>query len=260
MPTIITDLIEGTKAISDGNGLTVTRTIYLDVSDIANLSADRKIVECLGVTGIPRYGDLHPSYSSLQVSSVTGDPWTQNQIKVTVNYETITISTVPDETKPALQNVGTSSQEVEVNIDRTGAPIVVTYTDPVTGETFNVGGKVKIYKPLTIVKFKRFELNSPLSKSTAYGASINSVPWMGYPARTWLCMRIDGDLVADGTNKKYLVNYEFQYKPNTYKVAALYTKPDGTFPQLTVQDLLNSNGITLVDAFFETDFNQLRLL
>lgn len=260
MPVVIPDLIEGTTAQSDSSGLSVTRVYYVDVSDIAGLSADRKVVEALKTAGVAKYGDTHPSYPTLSVVSAKGDVWTHNQIKVTVQYVTVNVELVPDETRPALQNVGTSSQEIETNVDKNGAPISVTYTDPVTGEVFNVGGRVKVFAPLTIVKFKRLELNSPLVKSTQYGSTINTSTWMGYPPRTWLCTRIDGERQQNGGLAMYMVSYEFQYKPSTYRVAALYTKPDGSFPKLTPADLVAQNGITYVDAVRETDFNVLRLV
>lgn len=255
----VSDLIESASGSIDESGETLIRVFYIE--GLTGTASERIHKAFLSPT-CPAYGSPHPAAGTVGVlcTGLKAEPLSQSQVKITATYKTTVIPLIPDDTQPALAQVGGSVQEKETNVDKDGNPITVRYVDPVTGKDETVGAKVKIFVGTPIAKFTRNELGNPFAKSCQYQGTVNKNAWAGLPARTALCTRLEGTLTTIGGVKMYAVEYEFQYAPDGFAATVLYTKSDGSFPKLTVADIANENGVRTVDVLPEMDFNLLRLI
>lgn len=266
-------------------GWTAVKKWIFDGCDMSD--PDSTLTTILQSSFLPSRGDAHPSGEDMQADEISGDAITSNQIAVTVTYKKLSaLEMEPSDAQPALMTIGSSVQSHTTSEGKGQdiGPMVVKYVPvggsipffvisnistgtQIVGPTSFVKGEIQI--PNTVIHFARREKDPPTAKIKAYVGMINgsACQWGAFTAdnRTLLCTRIEGTTNDGG--KSYVVEYEFQYAPDSWNLNAFYTLPVGT-----VGNSVDGSGFTCgagnipTDADFETfqvydeaDFNTLSL-
>src|SRR6185312_6116115 len=206
---------------------------------------------------IPAYGDPHPLVPGLYVSIIEADPVKNSRTcaRVKVRYSSPELSSVPNVVKVAIG--GSSRAKILSKSPADGSLLTVKYTDP-SGNVLQQFLQIPVLSPNTILQFTRQELKSPLKLSTVLRRTVNSAPWQGGNAKTWICRAIDATSLNNLT--RYEVKYTFEYDPDGWERLEYYTDPyTGKIPDDVQLSSDGSKGIASIQPYATADFNQLGL-
>lgn len=220
--------------------------------------------------GIPQYGDKHP-IKGLSIDSVTCRP----EVDSPNTFRIITIARRPvidsgstgDEDEIDDADLGTLAffyvqRDVQTQFDAQGSQITVTHTYAADDEhgrgglIVTQGGEVTIQTWQQGIRYTRRESTAPASLQADYAGRLNEREWNGYPAKSILCVGIDGD-TADG-GASWSVNYVFMIDTfRNFKADVLFSDPmDGGKPP---KGLKADKGYKSVDVYPVIDFNPLKI-
>ena len=208
-------------------------------------------------TRIPRYGEPHPGVAGLFVVNVEADPVKNSRTaaRVKVRYASPEVQSVPNAVRVAI--TGTGRSKLVSRDPNSGSPLLVKYTDP-SGNVLQEFLQVPALSPNTVLEFTRQEPKSPLKLSTQFRRTVNSSPWQGGDARTWLCRAIDATSLSNLT--RYEVKYVFEYDPDGWELLEYWSDPfTGKIPDDVQLAVGNDRGIAKVLPYATADFSQLGL-
>ena len=256
---LVTDLIDEASAQSDQNGVTATRKFI--VSGLSSQPSGR-CLEALNVVGIPRKGQTHPNLASIVVKGVSAVPVQDSPRKayviVTYAAPTYNVQTPSQTAKPTYRS-GSNVVDVETSEDKDKKQMVLTHTKKSVDEDGNTVDEVLPPQPAKVIVqrpqgYLSCERPEPLpinySRIWGYVGKVNSAPFKGYPARSWLCTAIDVDEAGDRGN----VSYQFSLKYDLWDARVVYIDPATSAP---VVDPVEGQGIKSFKVYPEAEFNQL---
>jgi hypothetical protein len=251
------DLLKGQTLSFTENGYSSKRDYLIDA---VGGTPEAKLYNATITAGVPQYGDAHPILPDVIVTSVSAKPLDSGeQVIVTVNYS------VPDIDEAALVEEDGETGVSTVSIS-TGLVTEQTWRD-INGELMYVqwsgqGVSKNSYKrgetqkPQLQVSFDRNESSPPKAAVTSYLGKVNSVPWSGFGAKTWLCTQINA--TEDKTKGVFKVTYGFSYKPETWRFEAFINLTSEEIEEARI-DPDNENGYAIYDVYESADFNSLGL-
>jgi hypothetical protein len=143
--------------------------------------------------------------------------------------------------------------QVETNKTAQGNVITVGYSSGGADQ----GGLVSKLVPNTTISVTRRESGSPGFKSRTYVGKVNAGSWSRDPgalARTWLCTAITGRSTDGGST--YEVNYQFQYREETWDETVVYMDTETGRPAVGITD---GDGIEEYIIYQTANFNALGL-
>lgn len=255
---ITEDLVLGAKFRYTRSGGTLIR--LFDVSGLVpgNDTLAQAAVAVDSTTGarIPRYGDAHPAVYGLYVIAIEAEPIVNSQTaaRVSVTYGSPELGPVPNAVQIGIS--GSSCRKL-VSTYPDGSPILVKYTDP-SGNMLQDRLLIPVLSPNTILQFTRMETSSPLRLSAKYRRAVNSTPWQGGDAKTWLCRAIDAKSQANLS--RYQVRYVFEYDPDGWtRLEFFVDRFSGKIPDDVKVSANNDQGIAKVLPYATRDFASLGL-
>ena len=148
-------------------------------------------------------------------------------------------------------------EQARRHYDVNDALALVSYTP--TGGTAQT--QVAELTPLRLratLSFHFLQTQDPEAATLAYAGSLNSATWRGFPARTWLCLPIEGTTV-DGV--WYRNVYRFAYNPNTWDQYVVFRNVDHTIPPdiaatiVTDGSVMSGNGWGRFELYPAVDFS-----
>ena len=231
------------------------------VSGLTGETALDKILEAETAVGMPQIGDLaDAAFPLLRLWKVTPQALAGDTMTLILEYGQNRSSLPVDE---KLIEVGTTLTQSETNKDINDNLISVQYTYPAgyndseypAGEAITQGGLASKFLPNSQNVFHRHENSSPGDISKAYVGKVNSQPWEGGDARSWLCTGITGRSNDGGSN--YNVTYTFQYRDETWDSVVYFVDPREGKPPA---DLVVDTGIKTYQIYNTIDFNDLDLV
>ena len=206
---------------------------------------------------IPAYGDPHPAVPGLFVNHVEAQPVSnaRTSARVTVRYATPEAESVPNAV--GIRITGSSRAKYVGNDPADGSPWIVKYTDP-TGAVLQQFLQVPALSPNTILEFTRQEIKSPLKASQKFRRKVNSGPWQGGGAKTWLCRAIDATSLNNLA--RYEVKYIFEYDPDGWTRLEYFRDPyTGKIPDDAKPSANGDQGVAKILPYATADFSQLGL-
>jgi hypothetical protein len=272
MATVFEELVSNATA-SDGASPD-DRNVVLEylLKDVDGNDLQSLLRNALEDSRIPRRGEASQRFDGYVVANRVARVEGKRIVRVTVTWRPNTTTPgggggidppfdpglvdvdqqVPSETGVSRVTVGTSVVGVVTNFDVFGDIITVRYGDDVQVAEISKNAAVSVRR------FERLELFNPEAKSRFYTNKINSLNWLGAAPLTYLCKGITGEPVAreDGLIA-WRVAYEFEGSSEaTWLVKVAYVDPStGLIPE----DVSDTNGTTLVQAYQAVDFNALNL-
>jgi hypothetical protein len=148
--------------------------------------------------------------------------------------------------------IGSSITQIETKKDATGALMIVEYGSPAHQQAVTVNKSA----PQTTISITRRENGSPGVKSRNYVGKVNTSGWAkdpGAQARTWMCTSIVGRNTGGNV---YEVNYQFQYRPETWDHTEVYIDPETGRPPY---DVVDGTGLKTFVIYQTANFNALSL-
>lgn len=257
---VLPRLLESSSAERTFRGWQVTE-VY-PVTDAVGVELD----DIAEANGIPRIGAKHPR-KPIRVVSVTAQ-WVNADngvAHVTVEYG------VPDPD----ENGDGSDTEGEFEIDAVlvsettyrdirGAIMRVSYDGrpyvfTQAGEQQDVG-RVQLTKVITAnvdrpqvsLRFTRIEATADIDRIVSISGHVNQAPFLGYPAGTWMCRRINPRRIAGG---RYRTTYELLYDARGWRAEGAVD-----YTGLVPFDATPGNGIEYFDIYPSADFGPLRVV
>lgn len=220
--------------------------------------------------GIPQYGDRHP-IKGLSIDSVTCRPEVDSpntfRIVTVARRPVIDSGSTGDEDEIDETDLGTLSffytvRDQSTQFDADGNQITVTHTYTAAdahdraGIEVTQGGEVSIQTWQQGIRYTRRESTAPASLQADYGGRLNEREWNGYPAKTVLCVGVDGETQDGGAT--WSVNYNFLLDTfRNFKADVLFADPeDGGKPP---PGLVEGKGYKSVDVYPVVDFGPLRI-
>jgi hypothetical protein len=193
-------------------------------------------------------GDAHPDpqITDCYLEEVNPEAVDQDKVTFELLYKPPDANESVGEEAESVIEVGASVIQVETNKNAAGNVMSVQYG----GST--QGGLVSKFVPQTTISVTRREFGSPGSKARNYVGKVNSSGWSldpGAQARTWLCTSINGRSIGGGG---YEVNYQFQYRDETWDETIVYMDPETGRPPNDVSD---EEGINTYIVYQTTNFN-----
>jgi len=259
MLQITEDIVLGARFTVDRSGGVLVR--LFDVSGLTpgkDTLAQAAAAQDSGTGArIPAYGDPHPAVAGLFVTHIEADPIENSRTaaRVKVNYTSPEFGSVPNVVRIAIS--GSSRAKLVSKSPTDGSLLTVKYTDP-SGNSLQQFLQVPALSPNTVLEFVRQELRSPLRLSTQLRRTVNSAPWQGGGAKTWLCRAIDATSLMNLS--RYEVKYVFEYDPDGWERIEYYADPyTGKVPDDVQFSDNNDHGIAKVLPYATADFNQLGL-
>ncbi len=272
---IAQDLIEGASIQRTRDGYTATRTFQ-----VAGLSGDAgvRMASALVADKIPQPGDKHPSVIGMTVSSVSATFQGPTLALVTVQYATEKAKDKQPNNDPAQISVGATLQSTSTTNDFKKNIIQVKFLSPAAltawQESLGSGddppqpeatiqtGEVQVQIPCVVLRYTRREKMSPQKNAMAYVGKINSGTFAGQKEKTWLCTRIDG--TSNDNGKTFVVDYEFQFKENTWDSEVVYIDRATNYPpDMPLGTKLSSSGpyfgTTTAQVYETVNFKELKL-
>jgi hypothetical protein len=259
------DIIEQSTIKRDKDGYSVDRFYIVDS---VGGKAESRLYTAITKSGVPQFGDGHPTIPGIQVTSVSAAPISNSQIRIGVTYGVPSVDDEQEQQEDTGANEGTASvvlttaveNEVVYN-DINGELLLVTYNryatvgDPTSNfQPTKFYGSATVQRPQLQAVFTRTENSLPLSALASHLGKVNSSPWSGYPAKTWLCTSIS----ANEDKGKFEVSYTFNQRDTGWRafiVVPLTRAEASDFPL----DLDSGNGIARYDVYESADFNALGL-
>ena len=231
--------------------------------------------------GIPRRGDFHPFLNGVRCVEVSARPEADDNsiFSVTASWKLPSPEEKPpegDNVDQGVISVGSTTTSKETNHDNEGQlmQIFAMVRDPskqakplYKGGPLSyqyIGqlqtGTVQIEVGQAVMTLSRKEAQAPLAKSLKFTGSVNAASIWGLSARTLLCRRIEGR--SDDGGATYIVDYEFEYNPETWDAFITGTEPETGGP-LDPDAILELGGAKAASLRFEVypknDFSQLGL-
>jgi hypothetical protein len=255
--SVIKDLIADHTITRTADGFETERVYMVEVRGGL---AETKLYNALTTAGVPQYNDPHPTLPDVRVTRIQARPATghsPNTFRVVVTY---TIPEADDALSEAEDDLATSGK-VTFNtslasektwFDINGDFLTVRWRG---GTIVTVYKEAEVQRPQLEVAFRRVETSAPKSEILNYLGKVNSGPWSGFPAKTWLCTRIDADQEKAG---KFEVDYGFSYRPETWRLEVIANLTAEQIAELP-PDVESANGYQLYDVYQTADFNQLNL-
>jgi len=250
--TVVTDLVAAHSISFDGDGYT-TQRIYL-VDGVGGLPESR-LYNAMTTAGIPQYGEAHPILPDVIVTKVDAKPeGSGGQVRVTVSYslpDPATIDTsLPDDPTPKTTTLSSNVANEKVSRDINGEFMIVTWSGGVFSTKYV---SADVQKPQLSVSFKRIESSIPKGIIANYLGKINSVPWSGFPAKTWLCSSIDATEDKPGI---FNVDYSFTYNADDWRLQVYMNLTQEQIDELP-PNVDTGNGFGIFDVYETADFNSL---
>jgi hypothetical protein len=194
-------------------------------------------------------GDQHPSGERSFLEEVTPEAVDQDKITFDLKYKPPEANEAVATDENSVIEVGASLIQVETNKNAAGNVMSVNYDGQ------EQGGLVGKLVPQTTISITRRESGSPGAKARNYVGKVNSSGWAldsSAQARTWFCTAITGRSTDGGAT--YEVNYQFQYRPETWDENIVYIDPGTGRPPSDVSD---TNGINTYEIYATTNFNSI---
>ncbi len=270
---LISDIVEGATATATREGVQLTRMFQVMGLEGSNSAA--KTVQALYYSGVPRPGEPHPDLTDVSATNVSVDFQGPTMARVTVQYAQDKAKEKAPNSDPAQVSVGATLQTTVTTNDSEGKTVFVNFTRPSVpagpgGTPAEVAaveydpqpGEVQIQVPCVVLRYTRKELGSPQKKAMEYVGTVNEFTFAGQDERKWLCTRIDG--VSNDNGKSYVVDYEFQFKENTWDVTAFYIdRATNYLPELPNEYVFSETSIPFgkktFQAYRKKDFKKLAL-
>ena len=252
--TVLKDLVAAHSISFDGEGHSMNR-VYL--VDGVGGTAESKLYNAITTAGIPQYNDPHPIIPKVVVTKIAASPeGSGSQIRVTVTYSLPDPSTVATtstaSTTPLTTSISTGLTSDQVYRDINGDFMVVTWLGAVIATRYV---SADVQKPQISVSFKRTETSIPKTAIANFLGKTNSVPWSGFPAKTWLCTQINATEDKAG---EFNVDYSFSYNPEDWRVEVYLNLTQAQIDELP-PDVDTGNGYGVFDVYKTADFNILGL-
>lgn len=258
---VILDIRDGDVS-RDTDGLHTSRIVR-----VTSLSGDAatRLYNAMNASGVPRYGEPHPSIPHLRAISISAAP-DEAGARITVNYGQPTFEQKePNETEQPIIQVGSTLQESQTSKDKDDNLIFTEFTYTPVDEDGNQGEEItEKFVPVlalqtaqTAVEYQRRENANPLQKSLLYVGKVNSVGIGLFAARTLLCTGIEGQSNDGGIS--YSVGYRFQYNPRTWDVEFFYIDQETGQPHKDVT-ISPANGYGTARLYNEIDMRPLNVI
>ena len=255
---ITEDLVLGASYKLDKSGMTLVR--IFDVGGLIprqdTLAQAAAANDVVSNVRIPRYGDPHPMVPNLyaieiQATPINGSP---TAARVTLSYGTPAQASVQGAVSIKVSGSG-GHKTVTQTPD--GELISVQYTDP-NGNVLENHLEIPILAVNTVLEVTRMETRSPLSASMQFRRTVNSSPWQGGDAKTWLCRGIDG--ASQGSLSRFEVRYTFEYDPDGWSRYEYFVdRYTGKIPDDVQVSSGNDQGVAEILPYASVDFSQLGL-
>lgn len=217
------------------------------------VSAATSMHDAATATGIPDYGDAHPSISGLQVVDIDAQPveGKYSEALVTVTYRRPSASQKADPTDDnATPSRGLAASLVQKIANRDSAGNLVTVTHDGDTQVAQFG----VDRPVVVLTFARREKNMPLTRALTYVGKLNSSSWGGLAARTCLMTNIRAESFDDG--ETWDVSYEVYHDPDGWDIEVFYRLGNG----LPADGLTPTVGIKTVQVVGTENFSSLNLV
>lgn len=229
------DFIEGAELSEDENGYKATR-----IALVTGLqpTTHKALFIALTQTGLPKFGDPHPSIPGIScVSRACKYEGGNDKVRVTLEYavpqpsQTPTPPPSPGQTgSQSTIRVGGSTQRTTTQKDAFGANIVVSHKFPANfpdaefaGKDVPQGADAEIEIPNVVLSETRKEFGSPSNLAKSFVGTVNASSIWGGAPRTFLCTRIEG--VTNDLGLTFEVTYEFQFNPQTWDATIVFRDP-----------------------------------
>lgn len=259
MATVTEDNIEGGGLSVGPDGYVATRIFTVD-----GVTGDKKarMYNAILTAKIPRRGDLHPVIPGLRVDTLNAVPLSASQFRVTCVYKNLVGFSSPVNAAPTLavgsSVTGTTTNKAYGFVEGTGAVenglMIVKYTatndDGSTTEKTQTG-EIELQVPQTVYNLSRKEKGDPGNKALNFVGTVNSTTFRGWPARHWLCTRIQGQSQDGG--ETWQVDYEFQFNREKWDATVVYVDPEtNEVPKSPIPS--KGNGIAVFKPYPEQNF------
>ncbi len=254
---IVKDLIEAQVLTRDSDGFTAERVFIID--EITG-QPETRLYNAIQSSGIPAFGDPHPTIPDIQVTEIQANPATSgSQIKINVVYS------VPDNSDGSTDNssgsitVNSSLITEEVFEDINGDTLKADYKIFVDSTNTNVTVSTKyatvdVQRPQMVVTFRRLEDQVPKTVINDFLGVVNSTDWSGFPAHTWLCTNI----TVSPNKDKFDVDYSFAFNQQSWQVEVIVPLTDTQANNFPI-DKATGNGYSVYDVYKSRNFNELGL-
>jgi hypothetical protein len=214
---------------------------------------DLRLYTAITGSGLPSYGDEHPSIDNIYLNEITADIIDQETVKVKLSYYNDSATAEGGETTSRASG---STNIEETKLDINGDDMTTRYVD---GSVIypKVSFTAEIERPRVTFDFEYTVSSFPKTTIDTYLGKINSVIWNDYAVETILCVAVD----VNQEGSLYRVRISFAYNADTW--AFLAKMP--TAPPLTAHatdpdsDLNLTTGIRPFDVYDQVDFVPLGL-
>ena len=249
------DVLDGADVWLDADGWHANRAYIVD-----QIQGQAHQIGYLALTanGLPRYGEPHPSIPKIVCQQIRISKWmSPSQVTVTASYGPVTGRTRVLGA-PALIRYGAGVIEVDTNRDVAGDLITVTYdhdrlqTTSAAGDKRTQTGLVRKQIPSMTFEITQVENRSPQNKQS-YVGKLNKNMWLGFAARSLLCVGIGGESSDGGLT--YNISYQFKYLGVDADPEIAYQNPDDDNRVPT--DVVDGLGIKRVVIYESADFSHL---
>ena len=229
-------------------------------------TGQEKFKNAKDASGMPLLYDEHPAVPAATLKGMEFSQIDTDTVRVALTYRQ---NLAGDYTSndPTIQ-IGSSVQQVESHLDKTGATIELEYAFPSDydartdwrGTTQPQGGFFSKFTPqrtYTVTKEESSSIDAVDIEgwNNTYVGKINSGSWRNYPARTWLCTGISGSSTNGGDT--YIVTYSFQFNAKTWAAHVIYVDPNTGKPPT---DLVFGTGYKIVEVYDEVSFSNIGTL
>lgn len=250
---------DNTVAVGEDRDVYISATREVEVTGVTR-SAHTTLQTILEDASIPQPGDAHPAISNLYVKNREAKPMTADAWLVTVHYGPL--AKIDDVSPPpksvTLKSITASTESEEVNTDKDGNLITVTYED---------GNGIEHTRPVSLqdeiatltIRFRRRETSDPTATFKSYINTLNSdtVTWLSGAAvgEIWCC-NLSADELDTGD---WDCTYEFKYKAGGFDKTAVYTDDKGLVPEDVDDTAGSENGVTTPTLKASAAFSSLSL-
>jgi hypothetical protein len=276
MATLHLDLVSSASATETGGQVRGATRLARVTGLSSAVSAQSRIAEAAGVSGLPAAGSLHPNYPELFLKTRTVSYVGPTIVDFTLSYEPVRFRGREESAPPAgedyLTSLDVSLEDEQTQRDKNGDPIVLTYKNrPPTGVT------VSVLRPREELTLERsIFTRTPRALARQFAGKVNAATtapnpdapdWEGGEPGTWLCTRVGVELVdravetglpaPDDVMPLYRFQFTFRQNPNGWDPQVVYTLPETGEPPSDWQTEVGASAT--VEQYDETDFDGLPL-
>jgi hypothetical protein len=248
-----TNVADGVSLEDTDAGLVGVQTV--DVPGLSGSGLDM-LYNALQHGSVPRKGATAQGVPGMQVVSRIARPNGVSGARVTVRYETPAADRSAATVGDVTVRVTTETITEETIYDQDGRIMKTKFAGFVTigavtaYEVSTQIHRVSVQRPTFSVQFTRNERAIAFAKALDFSSTVNSSPWQGRAALTWL-MRIDSEQIEEDLHR---VTYSAVYHPKTWLAEIRHTV-SGRIPN-TVQD---NNGLERRPVYDEANFARIGL-